>query len=238
MGKLLIKEKEIVTPGEELAEGMDFLPSFGTFRDGENIYANRLGIMTVRNRVIKVIPLSGRYLPNVDDTIVGVVTDIGFSGWMVDIGANGPANLPVGEAVRERVDLLKSDLSRYFNIGDVVMAKIFNAAKSRMPQLSMRGYGLRKLRDGIIKKISPTKVPRLIGKGGSMVSLIKEYTKCSIYVGQNGYVLVSGPTDGIFLVEEAIDKIAENSHVSGLTDMIKEFLEKKSKKVKDDGKTR
>ena len=37
MTKLLINEREIVVPGEELAEGMDFLPSHGTYRDKDKI---------------------------------------------------------------------------------------------------------------------------------------------------------------------------------------------------------
>ncbi len=39
MGKLLVKEKEIVVPGETLAEGMDYLPGSGTYREGEKILA-------------------------------------------------------------------------------------------------------------------------------------------------------------------------------------------------------
>ena len=67
MGKLLVEEKTIVIPGEELANGMDFLPSNGAFREGENIIANILGILSINNRVIKVIPLNGVYEPERGD---------------------------------------------------------------------------------------------------------------------------------------------------------------------------
>ena len=81
MGNLLIEEKNIVVPGEEIADGMDFLPSSGTYRDNEKIVANKLGILSVNKRVIKVIPLTGVYIPKNDDLIVGKVTEVGFSGW-------------------------------------------------------------------------------------------------------------------------------------------------------------
>ena len=41
MGKLLIKDKEIAVPGEILAEGMDYLPGAGTYREGEKIFSSR-----------------------------------------------------------------------------------------------------------------------------------------------------------------------------------------------------
>jgi exosome complex component RRP4 len=225
MSKLLVEEKNIVVPGEEIATGMDFLPSSGTFRDKESIIANRLGILSVKNRVIKVIALNGTYIPERDDIVIGTVTDIGFAGWTVDIGAMSPANLPVGESVREKVDLLKSDLTRYFKIGDVIIAKVFNAAKSRMTQLSLRDRGLRKLNGGIIIKVAPQKVPRIIGKKGSMVSMIKESTKCDINVGQNGIIWIGGPAESEKIAAQAVGLIEEKSHISGLTDKVKEFLE-------------
>jgi exosome complex component RRP4 len=231
MGNLVAEERKVVIPGEEVASGMDFLPSAGTFRDGEKIFASKLGLVEVRNRVVRVIPLKGAYVPLRGDLIIGIVTDIGFAGWTVDIGAAAPANLPVGESVRDRVDLLKSDLSRYFDLGDIITAKVLNVSKSRMVQLTMRDYGLKKLRDGRVIRLSPSKVPRLIGKKGSMVGMIKDYTSCDLNVGQNGYMWISGPVEGQLLAEKAIDLIEEFAHVSGLTDRIKNLFEQNVLKI-------
>ena len=52
-----------------------------------------------------------------------------------------------------------------------------------------------KFRGGIIVDITPTKVPRLIGKKGSMINMIKDKTNCKIIVGQNGLVWVKGEED-------------------------------------------
>ena len=78
--EILIKDKEIVVPGQELARGMDYLPTQGAFREGELILSHYLGIASVNGRFLKVIPLNGRYIPKVDDTIIGKVIDIGFYG--------------------------------------------------------------------------------------------------------------------------------------------------------------
>lgn len=63
MKEIFIKDKDIVVPGEDLAVGMDYVPSTGTYRDGENIVATQLGMVSITGRVVKLIPLSGRYLP-------------------------------------------------------------------------------------------------------------------------------------------------------------------------------
>jgi exosome complex component RRP4 len=67
MPKILMKEKSIVVPGEELVEGMDYLPGTGTFREGDKIFASKLRLGQVENKLIKVIPLTGVYMPKVAD---------------------------------------------------------------------------------------------------------------------------------------------------------------------------
>ncbi len=47
-----------------------------------------------------------------------------------------------------------------------------------------------KIDSGELVKISPTKIPRLIGKRGSMIQTIEESTDASITVGQNGLVIL------------------------------------------------
>ena len=225
MSKLLIDEKSIVIPGEEIASGMDFLPSAGTFREGESIYSKNLGLLEVKKQVIKVIPLKGNYMPKSGDDVVGIVHDIGFSTWAIDVGCPYHINLTVSDAVREYVDLSRDDITKYFDIGDIVAVKVTNVTKSKMISLTMKSYGARKLEGGRIIKISYSKVPRVIGKQGSMISMIKEYTNCKIHVGQNGYIWISGPAEGQRLVEKAIDLIEQEAHTNGLTDRVKEMLE-------------
>jgi exosome complex component RRP4 len=80
MSNLLVDEKEIVVPGELVAEGMDYIPAVGTFREGDKIVSSLLGLVNLSGRLIKVIPLSGRYIPKSGDVVIGKVADIGFSG--------------------------------------------------------------------------------------------------------------------------------------------------------------
>ena len=79
MSKIMTKDKDVVVPGEVRAEGMDYRPGIGTYRDGEKILASKLGLTKIDGRAIKLIPLSGRYIPKRGDTIIAKVKDITMS---------------------------------------------------------------------------------------------------------------------------------------------------------------
>jgi exosome complex component RRP4 len=232
MGEIKVKDKEVVVPGETLAEGMDFLPSFGTYREGEKILASRLGLVNVEGKVLKLVPLSGVYHPKKGDTIIGPVTEILLSGWRIDTNSAYSAVLNLKDATSEFI-ARGADLTRYFAIGDYVMAKISNVTSQNLVDLTMKGPGLRKLRGGRILTVNANKVPRIIGKQGSMVSMIKQYTNCRVLVGQNGLVWVNGEEpEKELLAVETIKKIEREAHVPGLTDKIKEFLEQHKDGIK------
>src|SRR3989338_7307639 len=101
MSEVLVKEKEITVPGETLVIGMDMLPGNGTYRDGEKIVANVLGLATIDGRTIKLIPLAGRYIPKTGDTIICKVIDVGFNGWRLDTSSAYSAMLSMKDATSD-----------------------------------------------------------------------------------------------------------------------------------------
>ncbi|MFH1053337.1 MAG: exosome complex RNA-binding protein Rrp4 [Candidatus Woesearchaeota archaeon] len=231
MGQLLIKDKDIVTPGEELAKGMDYLPGEGTYRLDDFVRANKFGLVTINGRAIKIIPLSGAYLPKSGDVIVGDVIDVSMNGWRIDTKSAYSAMLMLKEATSGYIEK-GADLTKYFDIGDYIMAKITNVTSQNLVDLTLRGPGLRKLVGGRIIRVNAHKVPRIIGKQGSMVSMIKEATGCNISVGQNGVVWIQGEPKNEIIAIEAIKMIESESHVSGLTDRVKASLDKSLKSSK------
>lgn len=227
MGELKVKDREIVVPGEILAVGMDYLPSGAAFREKENIIASQVGLVNITGRLVKLVPLSGAYIPKKGDTIIGTVTNVSVSSWTVDLGDPYLAMLPMREATSEYIDR-GTDLSQYYKYGDLIVAKIINVTKSKLIDLTMKGLGLRKLVGGCVIDVSSSKVPRIIGKEGSMVSLIKEKTDTKMIVGQNGKVWIYGlDPKNVLKAIEAVKYIEENVHIEGLTEKIKKLLEKK-----------
>jgi exosome complex component RRP4 len=229
MSEIKVKDKEVVVPGELLAIGMDYLPSFGTYRNGDKILASKLGVLNVEGKVLKLIPLAGRYVPKRNDIIIGKITEILMSGWRLDTNCAYPAVLPLKDATSEYISK-GADLRQYFDLGDHIVTKITQVTSQKLIDVTMKGPGLRKLRGGRIIEVNTHKVPRIIGKQGSMVSLLKKATNCRIIVGQNGIIWIQGQPEDEILAVEAIEKIESESHISGLTERIKAFLEKKSGK--------
>ena len=223
---MLKNERDFVVPGDEIVKSIDYLPGKSTFREGDSIYAKRLGLVSISGRVVSVIPLSGVYTPKTMDMVIGEVTEIQSNGWVVDIKSSSDAYLPLS-GVREYIDTNKTDLSSVYAIGDLIYAKIsaINYSSDSV-YLSMQDSRSRKFMNGRIIKISPSKVPRLIGKTGSMINLIKDKTGSRISVGQNGFVWLDG--ENIQLALDAVQMIEDNAHkVSGLTNKVSDFLDGK-----------
>jgi exosome complex component RRP4 len=223
MGNVICQEKEIVVPGDIIATGMDFIPGMGTFREGENVIASKLGIVNISGSLIKLVPLSGRYFPKLGDVIICKVIDVSMNGWRVDTNSAYSAMLSMKDA-SSRFISRGADLTRYFKVGEYVMTKIINVTSQRLVDITMKGPGLRKLTGGIVISANSSKVPRIIGKNGSMVTMVKRATNCNIAVGQNGLIWIQGsPADQVRAIA-AIRKIEEEAHISGLTERMEKEL--------------
>ncbi len=228
--RLLAHDKEVVTPGEVLAEGIEYLPSHGTYRKGDRIHANQTGLLVVEGKVLKSIPLAGGYLPKRNDVVIGKVIDILMTGWRFNINSPYSAVLPLKDAT---FDYIKkgADLTSFFDLEEYVLCKIVQVTSQNLVDVSMKGPGLRKLKGGRIIKVNAAKVPRIIGKRGSMMGMIKNATGCQVTVGQNGLVWLSGEPADEAIAVEAIRKIEREAHVGGLTERMQAWLGEKTGKA-------
>ena len=229
---LIAENKSIVVPGDVLAEGMDYLPGEGTFREGNVIVSSRVGLTAIDGRVVKLIPLTGTYLPKTGDRIICRVIDVSYNVWRVNTNTAYTALLPVKEATNSYIER-GADLSKIFNIGDYFIAKVTNVTSQNFIDISLRGPGLHKLPAGRMIEVSPVKVPRIIGKQGSMVSTIKNATGCQITVGQNGLIWLKGTdAEREQVALDTIRMIEKNAHQQGLTDKVQLFIDEKMKGIK------
>ena len=219
-------DRKIVIPGEVVVKGEDYLPGEGTEKKNSEIVALRFGLAEETNRLVKVIPLSGVYQPRRGNVVIGKVENMTFNGWIIDLGTAETAFLPVAEVPKY---VNKDALDEVMDIGDMVVAKIWTINK-RGIDLSIKSRGLGKVDEGIIMRVNPNKVPRIIGKEGSMIKLIKDNTGCNITVGQNGFVWIKGDKiDDELLSKKAINFISDKSFISGLTEEVEKFFKEVKK---------
>ncbi|HEX9261226.1 MAG TPA: exosome complex RNA-binding protein Rrp4 [Candidatus Bathyarchaeia archaeon] len=227
------EKKQLVTPGELLAEG-DYMPGENTYKEENKIYAQRIGLVDSENKRVNVVALRAFYVPKMGDIVIGTVTEVGFNGWTIDIEAPYSAMLRASDVLSRPFKPQNDELSQVLNSGDLIVAKIASYDRAHDPQLTVAEPGLGKITRGQIMRVTPTKVPRVIGRKGSMISTIKAETGCQIILGVNGVILVTGknPADEQ-LAMDAIRKIEEESHTSGLTDRIAQFLKEEKLKMEE-----
>lgn len=227
---LMFKERQLVTPGELLAEG-DYLSGDNTYKEDERIYATIIGIANSSGRTVYVTALKGCYIPRVGDLVIGKVIDVSLGGWIVDINAPYNAILYATDTLGRSYNPRRDELTRVFDVGDLILAKVIIYDRTRDPVLSVRKTGFGKISHGHVLTITPTKIPRLIGKKGSMITMIKNETGCHITIGQNGRVLVVGrkPEDEALAIL-AIRTVEREAHTSGLTDRVHELLKEEKAK--------
>ncbi|MBE3116766.1 RNA-binding protein [Candidatus Bathyarchaeota archaeon] len=227
------EKKQLVTPGELLAEG-DYLPGENTYMEENKIYAQRIGLVDDENKKVNVVALRAFYVPKVGDIVIGTVVEVGFNGWTVDIKSPYTALLRASDVLSRPFKPQNDELSQVLNAGDLIVAKIASYDRAHDPQLTVGEPGLGKITRGQIMHVVPTKIPRVIGRKGSMISMIKQETGCQIILGLNGVILVTGktPEDEDFAMS-AIKKIEQESHISGLTDRITQMLKENKVKVEE-----
>ena len=218
-------KRRVVVPGEVIVSGDDYLPGDGTRREGSNIVASKFGLAEEAGRVVRIISVFGAFVPRRNNVIIGRITDITHAGWLVDIDSATSAFLPIEESPKF---INRNEMDQFLEVGDVISAKIWTV-KTRGIDLTLKGKGLGKLEGGFVFRVIPSRVPRIIGREGSMVNLIKEKTGCNVTVGQNGWIWIKGDIDGQIKARKAIEFVSEKVFVSGLTEKVESWFEEQEK---------
>lgn len=216
------KERQLVIPGEIIAEGDEILPGENVKKEDGKIIALKYGLAEVSENLAKVLPVSGVFNPRRGNVVIGEIVMLTSAGWVIDIGTAENAFLSIMEVPRY-VD--KNNLKEVYDLGDTMLAKIWNIGGRGVDlSIKMREFG--RLSDGFTFKVNAHKTPRIIGKDGSMIKLIKENTQCDVSVGQNGIVWVSGETiEKELFAKKAILYVEENAQKSGLTEEVTKWFE-------------
>ncbi len=212
-------DRKIVIPGDLLSEDSRRAGE-GTYVKNGKVYSLLYGIANFKEK-INVIPLAGKYIPAIGDNVIGVVKDITFSNWILDINSPYDGLLHISEFPK-KIDV--EDMSKYLRIGSSVMARVKDVDSAMKVELTLNDRRLGLIKTGRVVEISHTRVPRLIGKGGSMISMLKKELNCNIFVGQNGRIWVSGNEDDMDLALRTILLIEREAHTNGLTDRIIEYI--------------
>jgi exosome complex component RRP4 len=219
--------RKYVIPGDVVTTG-PFRPEQNVILEGNKIISTTIGISEIYDDSVKVISLTAQYLPKIDDLVIGKVISHSSLSWELDINSCYVGFLPAQDVFGRDFSAHADELTSKLKSGDLVAARIANSDRTRDPLITIADRDLGKIDSGVLVKISPSKVPRLIGKKGSMIQTIENATNAVITIGQNGWVVVSCENpEGLLKAKKAIQMVNEHAHVANLTDQVNEMLESK-----------
>ncbi len=208
------KQKKILIPGDLVTEQRKKLGQH-VFVENGKVYADALGITYPGAAAAYVVPLHGKYIPQQGDLVVGIVANETFKGYIVDINS-----IYYSFVSKESV---RHELQR----GSIISAIIRDVNEINEAELD----DIRVFYGGEVIEVSPVKVPRIIGKNGSMLQVLRSGTGGSLVVGRNGWVWAKGGDISLFV--RAVRLIEKESHLSNLTSRVEGFLKReKAEKVK------
>lgn len=217
-----VTPRQLIFPGDLVATA-DSKVEGPVYLDNGKYRSLVVGLVEFREDSVVIVPLEGVYRPKKGDLVVGYVTDVLATGWEVDVRSYMPAYLPISEALHRHVDIETTPLTTFLNVGDVVVAKIkdIDLTDEYPIIITLKEDRVGKVESGTVVEIAPVKVPRVIGKKGTMLNTLLELG-CDIVVGQNGRIWIrcKDPRDEVFL-SSVIKKIERESHVMGLTDRVR-----------------
>ena len=220
-------KRKYVIPGDVITSG-PYRPEQNVVLDGNKIISTTIGISEIYDDSVKVIPLTGKYIPKINDLVIGKVLSHSSLSWELDINSCYVGFLPAQDVFGRDFSAHADDLTSKLKSGDLVAARIANFDRTRDPLLTISDRDLGKIDSGDLIEISPSKVPRLIGKRGTMIQTIEMATNAAITIGQNGWVVVSCDNpEGLLKAKKAIQMVDERAHIANLTDQVIEMLESK-----------
>ena len=220
------KRKHVI-PGDLVTTG-PFRPEQNVILEGNKIISTAIGISEIYDDTVRVIPLTGKYIPKIDDLVIGKVLSHTSLSWELDINSCYVGFLPAQDVFGRDFSAHADELTSKLKTGDLVAARIANFDITRDPLITISDRDLGKIDSGSLVKISPSKVPRLIGKKGSMIQMIEMATNAAVTIGQNGWVVVSCESpEGLLKAKKAIQMVNDKAHIANLTDQVKEMLELK-----------
>lgn len=156
----------------------------------------------------KLTALKSFYKPKIGDKIIGRVMEVNLSNIILDIKYFNYATLST-KNINKNVKIKE---------GDYLLCEIIGIFKNNI------SLTFHKKLKGYVYYIDPSKIPRLIGKNGSMLNLIKEKLELKITIGKNGYILINGDLEKIKRFIDIVNIIENNAQRKGLTDYISKLL--------------
>ena len=216
-----MNQNQFVLPGDVITTG-DYRPDQNVILDGDRLVSTMIGFSKTNDNLVSVIPVTGFYVPDVDDLVIGKVISHNALSWEIDINSYYPGILLASDIFGKDYSPSRDALSSKLNIGDIVLARVANMG-SRDPLLTIVGENLGRLDSGELIKISSTTIPHLTN---SIIQIIEASTNVNITISQNGLIVLKcDDSTGLTKAIKSIKMIDTMRNNDSMEEKIKKFLD-------------
>eukprot|EP00871_Galdieria_phlegrea_P002085 jgi/Galph1/2878/GphlegSOOS_G1523.1 len=229
---------KFVFPGEILVvlkEGENIRIGQGIVRKGNRLVAVKPGYVRQQaNSKIWVETSQRRYIPCIGDTVIGVIMDRSSDYYVVDIGTNVSALLPVlsfeGATKRNRPHL---------TTGSIVYARVVSADREKEPQLSCLLPGSQhswvtgetifgELSEGFLIHCSINLVRNILIGRNKVFRKLGEYVPFEQATGMNGRIWIRSKSPAHVVLLVNVIQCSENMTNEQLSYLINNLVSKTS----------
>lgn len=214
-------EQRLVVPGDQIDAPPGSQPGSGVMSQGGSFVATKLGRVKMNGDTVHVLPTKAAYMPRSGDLVIGYVEAVQNNLWFLDIRGPFSALLPMSLAPW-KVEF--GAARQHLDFGDAVLARVMEVDETHSVVSTMKGVGLRKIKQGCIEQVAPHILSLVIGSKGRTLQRIKEASDCRIVTAQNGRILIDGTPEGIAIARSALKIITETGHAPGLHDRLADVL--------------
>jgi exosome complex component RRP4 len=148
------------------------------------------GSLTTTNKLLSVLPLRARYTPEIGDLVIGRITSVQTSRYLVQISAPHLSSLPLssinlpGGVLRKRTTTDSLHMRSYFSEGDLVAAEVQTLHSDGSAGLHTRSLRYGKLRNGAFVAVAGG-----VARGRRQVFDLGDLVE--VFLGVNGYIFVA-----------------------------------------------
>lgn len=178
----------IVVPGELVTDDPVWMRGHGTYFLENKTYSSIAGKVLRVNKLLSVMPLRGRYSPEIGDHIIGRIVEVGNKKWKVDIGSKqhavlmlGSVNLP-GGVLRRKSESDELQMRSFLKEGDLLNAEVQSLFQDGSASLHTRSLKYGKLRNGIFLKVPSSLIVRSKNHTHNLPGNI------TVILGVNGFI--------------------------------------------------
>ena len=204
----------------------------GTYNPPDTVAINSsvFGTILKTNKLLSVLPLRARYMPEIGDLVVGRIVEVQSKRWKVDVAAPTLANLPLssinlpGGIARKRTAVDELNIRSFFTEGDLLVAEVQQVHQDGGASLHTRSLKFGKLRNGHFMSVSGAGGGAGARRGGVARSRRQVFTltasrragEIDIILGVNGYIWICKHTTppkqvGVNKMEEEASQLIYSS---------------------------